>query len=396
MPGINTTGAPNTRDYAVGRGVIRFALNNSATGLPDTDGFRDLGNAPEFTITQTTEELKHANSRDCLKFTDKRFVLSQEVGIGFQLDETRNFDNLAFFLSGGTGSYANPHNATVTDVVQASDLKLGNWYEMRNAAGQRLYNLDAAGLVYVLEKTGASEEVNTITAAATPATGGTFTLTVGGQTTAPIVFDATAAIVQAALNALSNVRPGDVTCVNSVGADLGDANDVVTLTWGQDYSDQNVVITANFTALTGTTHVFATPTPGGASPVDVPLVKDTDYEIDEQLGIFRCLPASVIAFNNSVIKLTISVAATTQQELDQVNALTVSEIKGTLLFIQDNAGDCGQKIEWRFHQANVSPDGDLPMIGDEVSVMSFKGVAEINSFITDPSQVLTVRTYVMV
>ena len=284
MPGINTTGAPNTRDYAVGRGLIRFALNNSTTGLPDLDGFRDLGNAPEFTISQTTEDLKHANSRDCLKFTDKRFVISQEVGIGFQLDETRNFQNLAFFLSGGTGTYDNAHDTVVVDAVITTAVKLGSWYELRGDAGRRVYNLDAVGVVYNLDKSGAP---------------------------------------------------------------------------------------------------------------DVLLVEGTDYEIDEQMGLVRILPAAVNITTGDTLEFSISTVATTPKDLDQVNALTTSEIKGTLLFIQDNAGDCGQKIEWRFHQANVSPDGDLPMIGDEVSVMAFSGIAEINSFITDPSQVLTVRTYDM-
>jgi len=45
----------------------------------------------------------------------------------------------------------------------------------------------------------------------TDVSGGTFTLTFDGQTTAPIPHDATAAQVQAALEALSNLSPGDVT-----------------------------------------------------------------------------------------------------------------------------------------------------------------------------------------
>jgi hypothetical protein len=43
------------------------------------------------------------------------------------------------------------------------------------------------------------------------ATGGTYTLTWMGQTTAPIAYNANAATIQAALEALSNVAPGDVT-----------------------------------------------------------------------------------------------------------------------------------------------------------------------------------------
>ena len=42
------------------------------------------------------------------------------------------------------------------------------------------------------------------------ATGGTFTLTFNGQTTAPLAFNATAAQIEAALEALSNLGPDDI------------------------------------------------------------------------------------------------------------------------------------------------------------------------------------------
>jgi hypothetical protein len=115
---------------------------------------------------------------------------------------------------------------------------------------------------------GQGSEVNTITSNATPATAGTFTLTVNGQTTAGIAFNATAAIVQAALEALSNVAPGDVVAVATSGANLGVASAVVTLNWGGAYAGQNVTITANMAGLTGNPHVFATSTQGGIAPAD--------------------------------------------------------------------------------------------------------------------------------
>ena len=110
---------------------------------------------------------------------------------------------------------------------------------------------------------GTVNEVNTITANATPATAGTFTLTVNGQTTAAIDFDATAAEVQAALEALSNVAVGDVAAVATTGADLGDANAVVTLTWGGLLAGQNITISITTAGLTGNAHALATPTAGG-------------------------------------------------------------------------------------------------------------------------------------
>ena len=53
--------------------------------------------------------------------------------------------------------------------------------------------------------------VQTITVTGTP-TGGTFTLTYAGQTTAPIAYNASAATVQAALAALTNIAAGNVAC----------------------------------------------------------------------------------------------------------------------------------------------------------------------------------------
>ncbi|OFX13606.1 MAG: hypothetical protein A2W00_04455 [Candidatus Eisenbacteria bacterium RBG_16_71_46] len=54
-------------------------------------------------------------------------------------------------------------------------------------------------------------EVQRVTLDGSP-TGGTFTLTYAGQETGNIAYNATAAVVQAALQALSNVEPGDVAC----------------------------------------------------------------------------------------------------------------------------------------------------------------------------------------
>lgn len=121
---------------------------------------------------------------------------------------------------------------------------------------------------------GTSDEVSTITANATPNTGGTFTLTVTNpvtsvsDTTAAIDFDATAAEVQAALEALDNVIVGDVTCVQTNGTDLGDASAVVTIYWGLnggDYSGQDLTFTIDDSGLTGGSgdHALAQATQGG-------------------------------------------------------------------------------------------------------------------------------------
>ena len=94
------------------------------------------------------------------------------------------------------------------------------------------------------------------------ATGGTFTLTFNGQTTSSIAAGATAATVQTALEALSNLAPGDLT-VAKVG-------DTWTVTFTGAYLETNVpVIGVNYSGLTGgTCEVVVTPVQTGVLPIN--------------------------------------------------------------------------------------------------------------------------------
>lgn len=108
----------------------------------------------------------------------------------------------------------------------------------------------------------AAAEVQSLNTTGTP-TGGTFTLTFQGQTTAAIAYNAAASAVQSALLALSNLDSGDV--VASGGA-VGTAP--VVLTFGGRYAGGDVPkITANGAALTGGTNpaaVITVTTEGGS------------------------------------------------------------------------------------------------------------------------------------
>ena len=63
---------------------------------------------------------------------------------------------------------------------------------------------------------GAVNEQQTVTLTGTPS-GGTFTITFDGQTTSAIAYNASAATVEAALEALSNITAGDVDVTGSAG-----------------------------------------------------------------------------------------------------------------------------------------------------------------------------------
>lgn len=145
-----------------------------------------------------------------------------------------------------TGSAGGPYTVTFTSALAATNVA-----EM-TASGASL--------------TG-TNEVQRITITGTP-TGGDFTLTYAGQTTAPIAFDADAATVDAALEALSNIGPGDVTCG---GGPLPDS--FVTVTFTGTLASTNVAqMTADGTGLTGGTApaiAITTTTPGLAPSVAV-------------------------------------------------------------------------------------------------------------------------------
>lgn len=114
---------------------------------------------------------------------------------------------------------------------------------------------------------GATSEVQTITV---DAAGGTFTVAFDGSpASGAIAFNASAATVKAALEALSTINPGDVAVTGGPGAAGGGTP--YTVTFGGRYIGQNVpaLVTAAG-SLTGgaSTAAVATPTPGGSAVSD--------------------------------------------------------------------------------------------------------------------------------
>jgi hypothetical protein len=110
---------------------------------------------------------------------------------------------------------------------------------------------------------GAASEVQTVTITGTP-TGGTFTLTLSGETTAAIAFNATAAAVESALEALPSLSAADVAVTGGPGPDTA-----FTVTFGGAYAGANVpAMTASGASLTGGSSpavAVTTPTAGGGT-----------------------------------------------------------------------------------------------------------------------------------
>jgi hypothetical protein len=92
-----------------------------------------------------------------------------------------------------------------------------------------------------------SNELETITV---NATGGTFTISYGGETTAPINYNATAKEVEEALEKLPVLKPGDITVTGGPGGENGGTP--YTLTFGGELKEKAITpVTTSRSGLTG-------------------------------------------------------------------------------------------------------------------------------------------------
>jgi len=129
--------------------------------------------------------------------------------------------------------------------------------------------------------------------------------------------------------------------------------------------------------------------------VPVAMVKDTDYTLDAEMGRIFILSTSTVAataIGTSDGLLVTLTADATAKDVYEVQTLTQSAVIGALKFISDNPADDGRKREFQFHKVTLKADGDLSLIGDDWSTMSFTAAAESNTEADTSSPTLTIRT----
>lgn len=150
----------------------------------------------------------------------------------------------------------------LTKFVEGVHYDKGTFLQGRNVlkSGLPLGKVTASGLY--APYSGPTSEVQSVTVTGSP-TGGTYTLTWSGQTTAAIPYNATAAQVKTALEALSNINVGDVTVTG--GPHPGTA---MAVTFAGQYLGEDVAAMTATASLTGGSTpgvTIATTTAGGAA-----------------------------------------------------------------------------------------------------------------------------------
>lgn len=129
-------------------------------------------------------------------------------------------------------------------------------------------------------------------------TGGTFTLTFGGQTTAALAHDITAAQLQAALENLSSIGAGNITVTGGILTTTP-----FTLTFKGTLARTNVgSVTSNQASLTGT-FTIAVATPGSAGGDAYLIVSYASFPEYSAFRFFRAKiePFDVITLGGTVV-----------------------------------------------------------------------------------------------
>lgn len=171
-----------------------------------------------------------------------------------------------------------------------------------------------------------------------------------------------------------------------------------------DLTDSNLLTATNYVA----NKWYEMKTPGGAriyeldqgstsyiieqtNPSDATLTAGTDYLIDEEAGLLMILSTGAANPALDDIKLTVTGGLTAT--MDEVRAFAQGSVTGALKFVAINPANNDAVREFQFHQVTLASDGDLSLIGDEITTMNLTGVAERNIAADADSPFLTIRTH---
>ncbi len=184
-----------------------------------------------------------------------------------------------------------------------------------------------------------TDEVQQLAISGSP-TGGTFTLTYAAQTTAAIPYNASAADVQAALEALSNIAVGDVSCYGS-----GLPGGTITIHFQGTLGAANVAAITSTDSLTGgstPTSAITTLTAGGGSYTTIaqqPVSKsEMDVYIDSTagaIGTTKFCDALEIGINVPPVRNPVKVLCTYYPSFKDSVQQAIEEMRSKVVMIKN-------------------------------------------------------------
>jgi len=205
---------------ALNNGYSQAVQIASTVDAPATTGNVSAITGPYYAIGFSTSYDASWQSTSCLIYTSNPYTPNEITGGTFTLT-----------IDGNTsGPIA--YNARATDVVSALNLIGSGAFEcIADGTAGTILNSIGSQILFRIRRSG-------------QITGGTFTITVGANTTGAIAYNATTATIQTALNALTSVSDRGGVTVTGTGL----SPDSASIAFSFDYA--NPIITANSASLT--------------------------------------------------------------------------------------------------------------------------------------------------
>lgn len=205
------------------------------------------------------------------------------------------------WLAGDSAAFGNAQSGT----IQVSSLTSGTHYDSTTKVVPAGLALAKSGS-YLVPFDGAAE-VQTVTVSGSP-TGGTFTLTLDGQTTDAIAYDAAASDVEDALAALSNVSSVSVS---------GDDGGAWTVTFGGGSDVPEMTADASLTGGTTPAVAVATTTGGGSSDGAGVLAGFLAYPAQLRRDNGDVSTSVIVAYLVDAVIIPANLPVTAQQSIDR-------------------------------------------------------------------------------
>lgn len=363
------------QNQTLGRGEVHFSRFKPGTYTPE--GFRYLGNTPEFNLTVSSETLAHYSSDRGTRIKDRSVNIQTDFTGTFTCDDI-SLENLALFFLGNAAKITQASAQAQSESFVG--IKLGHSYQIGET------DLTPVGVRNVTINTITSGEGAFVPAAA--ATGiVTFsggvptaddTITVGdreytfvasspegdevliGGTAADTATNFIAVIngeqVGTAAHATVEASSGGSGVVDLEAKTAGAAGNAIILTEDAD----NVEVSGTGTLAGGVDQSGA-----------VPLVANTDYELDSVRGVITFLETSPNLTDNADVAISsYDIAAATYDRMISGS----NKVEGAIRFDAYNAE--GDQIDYRMAFVTLSPNGDLPLKGEDWMAIPFN--VEIN------------------
>jgi len=278
---IGVEAVPNT---AVAAEKLLTSLSVEPAIKVETQKFRPMGRKfPSLVIPG--KEWTQANLSGVATYTELIYPLASVLGYAAPEQQ------------GATAAYKWTHfpNTSSPDTVKTFTVEQGSKVRASRFAGGlvRALTLDFSrdGIEVSGEMIGQALQDNvrlstnaryTLTANATPPSAGTFSLIYAGQTASGIAYNATAAAVQSALEALSTIAPGEVMVTATVATGAGTlavADNVYTIEFIGDLGQAPRTLTGTFTSLTASGSIALASAVTGVTPSEIDLVPVLPTEV---------------------------------------------------------------------------------------------------------------------